>query len=566
MAETTTYHNALQIGSMLLEYRLESVLGVGGFGMTYLGWDTNLEKHVAIKEYLPTDLAVRALDGSVVPITTELKYNYNWGLERFILEARTLAKFSHPHIVRVNRYFEANSTGYMVMDYEKGVSLNQMLKGGERPDEAKLKTILMPLLDGLQAVHATGFLHRDIKPSNIFVRDGGSPVLIDFGASRQAIGGATKSLTSVLTPGYAPLEQYTGDGNQGPWSDIYAMAGVLYRAFVNDNPPDAVSRIKSDVVPGKLAALRGRVSEPMLRALEWALVLDETQRPQSVQEWKQALEGRAAAPASARMTAASAPTLLPGGAMAAGNPPAPAQATPRVLPFQEPRRRTRPPDEHGGSGWRWIGIGLVLFIGLLAGNVWHKQRQAARAVAEQQAAEQKAAAMRQAAERLQEERRAAEQRRLEQQAARERDPGSRDTEQLRLAAEQEARLREAELRTAEVEAALKRLEGERAREKVSSAQALRAEPPPDARRERPPREREERPGGEDFDELRRKTEADFRAADSNGDGYLSREEAQSRMPFVAKEFNRADANGDGRISPQEFMQFRQEMFRRFKKN
>ena len=102
MSQATTYHNALQMGSMLLEYRLESVLGAGGFGMTYLGWDTNLEKHVAIKEYLPTDLAVRALDGSVVPITTEFKFNYQWGLERFILEARTLAKFSHPHIVRVN--------------------------------------------------------------------------------------------------------------------------------------------------------------------------------------------------------------------------------------------------------------------------------------------------------------------------------------------------------------------------------------------------------------------------------------------------------------------------------
>jgi len=560
MSESTTYHNALQIGSMLLEYRLESVLGVGGFGMTYLARDTNLEKHVAIKEYLPAELAVRALDGSVVPITTEFKYNYTWGLERFILEARTLAKFSHPHIVRVNRYFEANSTGYMVMDYEKGVSLNQMLKGGERPDETKLKTILMPLLDGLHAVHATGFLHRDIKPSNIFVRDGGSPVLIDFGASRQAMGGATKSLTSVLTPGYAPLEQYTSDGNQGPWSDIYAMAGVLYRAFVNDNPPDAVSRIRSDVVPAKLAALRGRVSEPMLRALEWALVLDEKQRPQSVQEWKQALEGRTAAPASARMTAQSAPTLLAGGAGAAGSPPTPAQSGPRPLPSQEPRRPTRPPVEPGGSGWRWVGIGLVLFIALLAGNAWYKQRQAERIAAQQRAAEQ-TALQQQEAERLQEGRRAAERLRLEQQEARERDSGVRDAEQQRLADERDARLRETEKRAAEVEAALRRLEAERARDKA----AFGPGPPADAFRERPPRERDERPGGEGFDDLRRKTEADFRAADGNGDGYLTREEAQSRMPFVAKEFHRVDADGDGRVAPHELMQFRQGMLRRFQK-
>src|SRR5690242_6325244 len=173
MSQTTTYHNALQSGSMLLEYRLESVLGAGGFGMTYLGWDTHLEKHVAIKEYLPIELAVRALDGSVVPVTTECEHDYKWGLDRFQQEARTLAKFSHPHIVRVNRYFESNATGYMVMDYEKGEPLNQILKH-EQPNEPRLKEILMPLLDGLQAVHAAGFLHRDIKPGNIFLRDNGA--------------------------------------------------------------------------------------------------------------------------------------------------------------------------------------------------------------------------------------------------------------------------------------------------------------------------------------------------------------------------------------------------------
>ncbi|MGH8620774.1 MAG: serine/threonine-protein kinase, partial [Burkholderiales bacterium] len=239
---------------MLLEYRLESVLGAGGFGMTYLGRDTHLEKQVAIKEYLPTDLVVRALDGSIMPITGELQAEYQWGLERFLQEARTLAKFSHPHIVRVNRYFQANGTGYMVMDYEQGESLYQMLKRGVQPDEAGLKSILMPLLDGLRAVHAAGFLHLDIKPSNIFVRESGSPVLIDFGAARHAVGGATRSLTSVLTPGYAPLEQYSSDGHQGPWSDLYALAGVAYRVLVKENPPDAVSRMKGDTLSGKLAA------------------------------------------------------------------------------------------------------------------------------------------------------------------------------------------------------------------------------------------------------------------------------------------------------------------------
>jgi serine/threonine protein kinase len=364
MSESATYRNALPLQSMLLEYRLESVLGAGGFGMTYLGRDTHLEKHVAIKEYLPTDIAVRALDGSIVPITGELHREYQWGLDRFIQEARTLAKFSHPHIVRVNRYFQANGTGYMVMDYEKGESLYQMLKRGLQPDEARLKGILMPLLDGLQAVHAMGFLHRDIKPSNIFIRESGSPVLIDFGAARHAIGGATRSLTSVLTPGYAPLEQYSSDGHQGPWSDIYAMAGVLYRVLVNDNPPDAVSRMKGDTLPGKLAVARGRVSEPFLRAIEWALALDEKQRPQSVQEWRKALEGKAAAPATTRLTPQSAPTVVP------------AQPLPKTQPAPAARRFSPHPSEKSGSSWRWLGIAAVLLVAVLAISAWNKQRSA----------------------------------------------------------------------------------------------------------------------------------------------------------------------------------------------
>ncbi|HEX9672628.1 MAG TPA: protein kinase [Burkholderiales bacterium] len=365
----TTYRNALPLQSMLLEYRLEAVLGAGGFGMTYLGRDTHLEKHVAIKEYLPTDLVVRALDGSIVPITGELKGEFDWGLERFILEARTLAKFSHPHIVRVIRFFQANATGYMVMDYEKGESLHQMLKRGERPDEARLKGIVMPLLDGLQAVHATGFLHRDIKPSNIFVRESGSPVLIDFGAARHAIG-ATRSLTSVLTPGYAPLEQYSSDGHQGPWSDIYAMAGVLFRALVNENPPDAVSRMKGDTLPAKLALARGRVSEPFLRAVEWALALDEKQRPQSVQEWQRALAGQAGARDTTRMALQSTPTFI------SAPPP------PIAPPAPVARAPTRPASGKSGSGWRWVGIAAVVLVLVVAFSAWNRQRPARTVVPE----------------------------------------------------------------------------------------------------------------------------------------------------------------------------------------
>jgi serine/threonine protein kinase len=262
----------------------------------------------------------------------------------------------------VNRYFQANGTGYMVMDYEKGESLYQMLKRGLRPDEAGLKRIVMPLLDGLQAVHATGFLHRDIKPSNIFVRESGSPLLIDFGAARHAVGGATKSLTSVLTPGYAPLEQYASDGHQGPWTDIYAMAGVVYRVLADENPPDAVSRMKGDTVPDKLAQVRGRVSAAFLQAVEWALTLDERQRPQSVQQWKGALEGRADEIAAARAALQSAPTVI--------SAPLPPKAQPAPAASLPSRRAPR----KSGFRWRWVGGAAALLIAVIAVSAWNKQR------------------------------------------------------------------------------------------------------------------------------------------------------------------------------------------------
>jgi serine/threonine protein kinase len=277
----------------LHEYRLDQVLGVGGFGVTYLAWDSHLEKPVAIKEYLPGELATRVgggtAAGAVVPLCAEREADYRWGLERFLQEARTLARFEHPNIVRVLRYFEANGTAYMVMDYERGEPLKTVLQHTPRPPEALLKELVRPLLDGLAVVHAGGFLHRDIKPENIVVRANGQPVLIDFGAARNAIGGSTRSLTAVLTPGYAPLEQYSGEGRQGPWTDLYALGGVLYRAVTGAAPPDAVSRLKGDTLGAALSGARGRYGEAFVRAIEWALTMDEKRRPQSVDEWRRAL-------------------------------------------------------------------------------------------------------------------------------------------------------------------------------------------------------------------------------------------------------------------------------------
>ena len=371
MAETTTYRNALPAGTMLLEYRLEGVLGAGGFGITYLGEDTHLEKRVAIKEYLPTDLAIRALDGSVVPVATEHEHDYKWGLERFIQEARTLARFSHPHIVRVNRYFEANGTGYMVMDYEQGESLNQRLRRAAAPGESGLRAILMPLLDGLEAVHAAGFLHRDIKPSNIFLREAGGPVLLDFGAARAAVGGATRSMTAVLTPGYAPLEQYASDARQGPWSDLYALAGVFYRAIVGESPPDAVSRLKDDRVPRRLAEATARISTPFVRALEWALAVDEKQRPQNVAEWRRALvpEGEGARGPST----VPAPMAPESPVDAKGPDQSRGSGAKAASPARASGRRPARP-----SRWRWVLLGAGVLGLAVAVAAWNKQREATR--------------------------------------------------------------------------------------------------------------------------------------------------------------------------------------------
>ena len=343
------FRNALPLQSRLHEYRIDQVLGAGGFGITYRARDVNLDKDVAIKEYLPGELAMRAPDGNVVAQATEREAGYKWGLERFVQEARTLGKFSHPNIVRVLRYFEANATAYVVMDYESGDPLKTVLQLDPQPPESKLKAWLGPLLEGLGAVHAAGFLHRDIKPDNIFIRSDGKPVLIDFGAARQALGGETKSLTSILTPGYAPLEQYSGEGKQGPWTDLYAMGGVLYRAVTDKNPPDAVSRIRGEQlgtgVGSGLQAARGKYSPPFLQAIEWALKLDEKQRPQSVTQWKETvLAERRVAPVAKR------------------EPDVERRAEARTVAAAEKRPR------------RWPYIVGVVILAVLAADVWRKNR------------------------------------------------------------------------------------------------------------------------------------------------------------------------------------------------
>ena len=283
--------NALPNGYRLQEYELVRVLGFGGFGMTYLGYDHNLDKAVAIKEYLPSDIAVRTGDNSVVPQASEFQGDFAWGLERFLDEARTLARFDHRHLVKVHRFFEEHNTAYIVMEYAEGETLSAYLNRKEVLTESELKAILNPILDGLAAVHRADFLHRDIKPGNIVIRaEDRSPVLIDFGAARQAVGAMSRSVTAIVTPGYAPIEQYESRGNQGPWTDIYALGCVCYRALTDEVPIPAMDRVRRDPLIPVSDRCKGRASHQFLTAIDHALQVDETARPQSVSEWRAELD------------------------------------------------------------------------------------------------------------------------------------------------------------------------------------------------------------------------------------------------------------------------------------
>jgi len=291
------HRNSLQSGYKLHWYHIIRILGHGGFGITYLAHDTNLDQQVAIKEYLPTDLAVRENDISVHPVSEGHRESYEWGLERFISEARTLAKFKHHNIVRVLSVFTENNTAYMVMEYEHGEPMDALLKNRKTIEEDKLKSILMPMLDGLEQVHKEGFIHRDIKPPNIYIRTDGSPVLLDFGSARQSLGIQTKTLTTMVSPGYAPFEQYTSKSDkQGPWTDIYGLGATLYRAVTGIGPTDAMDRSEAllhtnkDVYVPASKIAHENYSESFLAAIDHALLFKTDERPQSISEWRKELD------------------------------------------------------------------------------------------------------------------------------------------------------------------------------------------------------------------------------------------------------------------------------------
>ncbi|MCG8380556.1 MAG: SUMF1/EgtB/PvdO family nonheme iron enzyme, partial [Proteobacteria bacterium] len=290
--------NALSPGYQLHWYTIKKILGQGGFGITYLAEDTNLDQEVAIKEFLPVEMAVRDQSASVHPVSGEYGEQFKWGLDRFMSEAQTLARFKHPNIVRVFTVFPENNTAYMVMEYEHGRGLHELLKNKNTLSEAKLKAIVLPILDGLKKVHAAGFIHRDIKPANIFIREDGSPVLLDFGSARQSFGQQTRTLTTMVSPGFAPFEQYVSKSDkQGPWTDIYGLGATLYRAVIGVSPAEAMDRSEGLLHSERDSFIKASDLKPegysseLLAAIDHALAFKPEDRPQSIAAWQSEIEG-----------------------------------------------------------------------------------------------------------------------------------------------------------------------------------------------------------------------------------------------------------------------------------
>ena len=327
--------NVLPAGCRLNEYVIESTLGHGGFGIVYLARDEQLYRQVAIKEFMPGALASRRNDLSVVVKSERRRKTFEAGLRSFVNEARLLARFDHPALVKVYRFWEQNGTAYMVMPYYRGQTLSKWLRAHGAPvPEATLLRIVGAVLEALERLHAENVFHRDVAPDNILMLEGGQPVLLDLGAARQIIGDMTQTLTAFLKPGYAPVEQYAEGPSmrQGPWTDIYAMAAVMYFAVMGRVPTPSVGRMIRDELQPLQCLAEGKYSPRFLSAVDRALAPRPEDRPASVAEFRRSLGiGQTDAPGP--------PTLLdviearPIGPSASLNP----AASPAAAPAHDPQ-------------------------------------------------------------------------------------------------------------------------------------------------------------------------------------------------------------------------------------
>jgi hypothetical protein len=534
---------ALPPGYELDGYRIERVLGAGGFGITYLAVEKLLDRKLAIKEFLPTGIATRSTDGLTVrPITGENHDTYRWGIDRFRQEAKTLVSFQHPNVVAIERFFEANGTAYLVMQYIEGKSLGTVLREFETIEAGEILEILMPLLDGLAHVHEAGFLHRDIKPDNIFISTEGRPILIDFGAARQALGQQSKSLTAIVSEGYAPYEQYEAHGNQGPWTDIYAVGAVMYRCMTGERPVAAPSRVSAkfrgrpDPLTPVATLAKGKYPPALMAMAEKALAVGEDDRPQCIAELLAML--KEAAPAPARPPSEAPTGMVPDRTLVAAGAalrPPEARAPAATAPERPALRRRIPPVALAaglgallvaGAATAWIG-------GAFAPDVGEFSTAAARDVERQRADEARRAEEERRRRADEEQRRRTEEeqrRKADEEAKRKADEATRKAEEERKKAEEAEQRRKAEeerkkaeeqRRKAEEEAKRK---AEEDRKKSEEERQRRA----DEERKKAEEERQRRADAERDAEQKRRADEERARADRIK-GFIDRAEAQLRQ-------------------------------------
>lgn len=374
--------NALGPGFVLREFEIERVIGEGGFSIVYLAIDRQLVRRVAIKEYMPSSLALRTQDLSIVAKSERVRDTFDAGLRSFVNEARLLAQFDHPSLVKVYRFWEERGTAYMVMPFYEGVTLTHWRRQHGAPDEAWLRRVLASVLEALAQLHGQNCYHRDVAPDNILLLPGDHPVLLDLGAARRIIGDMTQALTVILKPGYAPVEQYAEVAamKQGAWTDLYALAAVLYFLITGRAPPPAVARMVIDELRPAAEVGGEFYSHELLAAIDAALAVLPEKRPQDIAAFRQMLGAGAtqfAGGATANATTTVVPASSPGipGVTTAAAPaprtrPAPV-ATQEATPARpaEPvasAARTGPEPKRGRLGLYAAGVAAIVAVAAAA--------------------------------------------------------------------------------------------------------------------------------------------------------------------------------------------------------
>jgi len=354
-APTIFAGSSLPAGFVLGDFQIEKVIGVGGFSIVYLARDRQLHRHVALKEYMPGPLAMRSSDYGITVKSDRLRETFSLGLRSFVNEARILARFDHPALVKVLRYWEDHGTAYMAMPFYEGVTLKQaMQQPGFEPTQAWLASILTPLFDAIELLHSANCFHRDIAPDNILVLQNGAPLLLDFGAARHVIGDMTQALTAILKPGYAPIEQYaeTASIRQGPWTDIYAVSAVLYWAVTGRVPPPSVGRMMNDELRPVTDGARPGFSDRFLQGIQAGLAIKPQERPQSIAQFRALLDVAVLErPPTLRMPLAPAAAELP-------TAPVPVAAPPKM--GRAPRRGIRAHLTYAGFALAVMAVVTIL--------------------------------------------------------------------------------------------------------------------------------------------------------------------------------------------------------------